>query len=180
MSSASEALSSVTRRHFFRRAASASAALALLALLEPDRFGRARAAADPLAPRPPHFAPKAKSVIYLFMAGGPVASSTCSTTSRSSQELPRQADPRGSFIKGKRFAFIKGTPKLLGSPVRVRPARPVRGRGSPSCCPHLGDASPTTSPSSARCTPTQFNHAPAKLFMNTGRRSSAGRAWARG
>jgi hypothetical protein len=40
-------------------------------LLSQERLLAAERTADPLAPRPPHFAPKAKRVIYLFMHGGP-------------------------------------------------------------------------------------------------------------
>jgi hypothetical protein len=54
----------MTRRHFFGRSAGAVGLAALASLLESD--GRA---AQP--PAPPHFAPKAKRVIYLFQSGGP-------------------------------------------------------------------------------------------------------------
>jgi hypothetical protein len=46
-------------------------ALALRALLGQDQLLAAAPSANPLAPRPPHFAPRAKSVIFLFMYGGP-------------------------------------------------------------------------------------------------------------
>ena len=51
-----------SRREFFQNAGSGLAGLALGAMMEQD----ARAAKDPLAPKPPHFAPKAKSVIWLL------------------------------------------------------------------------------------------------------------------
>ena len=62
-----------TRRQFFAQCGVGIGSMALASLLGD---GRARAAVtnravDPLAPRPGHFAPRAKSVIYLFMAGGP-------------------------------------------------------------------------------------------------------------
>src|SRR5205807_1527731 len=57
-----------TRRHFFRRCAGGIGTIALADLLARDGYG---ASADPLAPKPPMFAPKAKSVIFLFMEGGP-------------------------------------------------------------------------------------------------------------
>src|SRR5438105_3087642 len=66
-----------TRREFLWQAGAGFAGLALSALLEQDGFfaRHAQAApgsyANPLAPRPPHFAPKAKRVIFLFMYGGP-------------------------------------------------------------------------------------------------------------
>jgi hypothetical protein len=65
----------VTRRHFFRQSGFGIGSLALLGLLDERTFAEdatpLRTAADPLAVKPPHFAPKAKSVIYLFMAGAP-------------------------------------------------------------------------------------------------------------
>lgn len=68
-----------TRREFLWQAGGGFAALPLLSLLGDDGFlARQSVAADgaspyvnPLAPKPPHFAPKAKSVIFLFMYGGP-------------------------------------------------------------------------------------------------------------
>ncbi len=67
-----------TRREFLWQAGGGFTGLALSGLLDGDGFfGRlARAAeasayANPLAPKEPHFAPKAKSVIFLFMYGGP-------------------------------------------------------------------------------------------------------------
>jgi len=58
-----------TRREFFTRAGSGLAGLALGSLLAKD--GHAAKNADPMAQRVPHHVPKAKSVIWLFMEGGP-------------------------------------------------------------------------------------------------------------
>jgi hypothetical protein len=68
-----------TRREFLWQAGGAFTSVALTALLDRDGFltRQARAAdgvapfANPLSPKPPHFAPRAKSVIFLFMYGGP-------------------------------------------------------------------------------------------------------------
>jgi hypothetical protein len=70
-----------TRREFLWETGAGFTGVALTALLAKDGFfGRAaadepaanpQAGANPLAPRPPHFAPKARSVIFLFMYGGP-------------------------------------------------------------------------------------------------------------
>jgi hypothetical protein len=63
-----------TRREFLWQAAGGFGALPLVDLLERDRFFGPRAPAlphDPMAPKAPHFAPKAKAVIFLFMYGGP-------------------------------------------------------------------------------------------------------------
>src|SRR5271167_2936865 len=65
-----------TRREFLWEAGGGFTGLALVDLLSKDGFFTSRAGADgpapnPLAMRQPHFAPKAKSVIFLFMYGGP-------------------------------------------------------------------------------------------------------------
>jgi len=53
-----------SRLEFFTRAGSGLAGIALASLLRAE-------GADPLAPKPPHHPPKAKSIIWLFMEGGP-------------------------------------------------------------------------------------------------------------
>ena len=67
-----------TRRHFFQKCFVGLGQIALTSLLYPplSQHGKASAAElpavrNPLAPRKPHFSPRAKNVIYLFMAGGP-------------------------------------------------------------------------------------------------------------
>src|SRR6516162_11851497 len=93
-----------TRRHFFRDCALGVGSMALTSLLNGRPLAAAPQVQRPLAPRQPHFAPRAKSVIYLFMAGGP-----------SQLEMfdykPKLMDYDGKpmpdeFIKGKRFAFM--------------------------------------------------------------------------
>ena len=71
-----------TRRHFFGKAAGGIGSAALASLLNPGLFageGNVSNSVSPNAPNPamgglpelPHFAPKAKRVIYLFMSGAP-------------------------------------------------------------------------------------------------------------
>src|SRR4051812_12955355 len=65
-----------TRREFLWEAGAGFTGLGLVDLLSRDGFfantaGASAPSPNPLAPRPPHFAPKAKSVIFLFMYGGP-------------------------------------------------------------------------------------------------------------
>src|SRR5713101_4344848 len=59
-----------SRRQFFQRAGSGLAGIALANMLQRDGLMAAKLA-DPLAPKKPHHEPKAKSVIWLFMEGGP-------------------------------------------------------------------------------------------------------------
>jgi hypothetical protein len=157
-----------TRRHFFKDCAIGLGAMALASLLNDGKLAAAPPVVSPLAPRRPHFTPKAKSVIYLFMAGGP-----------SQLELfdykPRLAAYDGQpmpdeFVKGKRFAFMdtftKEHPKCLGS--RRKFARHGQsGTYVSECLPHL--AGVVDDLAVVRSLQTEvFNHAPAKFFMNTG------------
>src|SRR5688572_8015707 len=66
----------LSRRDFLAKAGGGFGALALAQLLQGSALGReiadeARSVTQPLLPRKPHFAAKAKSVIFLFMEGGP-------------------------------------------------------------------------------------------------------------
>src|SRR5438105_2307464 len=98
-----------TRRHFLG-AGSLGLGAAAYALLS----GETAASTDPLAPRKPHFAPKAKRVIYLHMSGSPphldLFDYKPELVKRTGQDVPE------SFLKGRRFAFTSGVPKLLGTP----------------------------------------------------------------
>ena len=60
-----------TRREFFGQCGLSVGALGLATLLGRGAAAERDKRTGPLAPRPPHFTPKAKAVIYLFMAGGP-------------------------------------------------------------------------------------------------------------
>jgi hypothetical protein len=116
-------LRAVTRRHFFRQAGFGIGGAALSLLLNRGLFAADLAAAkepspadavNPLAPRHPHYPPKAKSIIYLFMAGAPSQLDLLDFKPKL-QEWDGQNCPE-EILKGERFAFIKGVPRLLGSP----------------------------------------------------------------
>src|SRR5215207_800978 len=69
-----EKLKLITRRQFFRHCGTGLGTLALASLLNEKLFAgpsAAGSAADPLAPKLPHFAAKAKNIIYMHMAGAP-------------------------------------------------------------------------------------------------------------
>ncbi|HWB98771.1 MAG TPA: hypothetical protein VG672_18810, partial [Bryobacteraceae bacterium] len=61
----------VTRRWFFEQWRIGLGAMALGHLLRQEGFAADAAPTGPLAPKTPHFTPKAKRVIFLFMAGAP-------------------------------------------------------------------------------------------------------------
>src|SRR5881409_994628 len=147
----------LTRRHFFEQSALGIGALALSSLLDEHLFAA--------APQAPHFATKAKNIIYLFMAGAPSQLDLFDykpALNRYDGEPAPEA-----VVKGERFAFIKGTPKLLGSPHHF--ARHGRsGAELSNLLPHLASIVDDIAIIRSMHT-TQFNHAPAQLFMNTGR-----------
>ena len=165
-------LQSVTRRFFFKQAGFGIGATALTAMLNRSLFAGGtdlagsptRNSADPTAPRPPMFAPKAKSIIYLFMAGAPSQVDLLDFKPKL-QELNGEHIPE-SMLKGERFAFIRGVPKLLGSPYEFKKWG-KSGAEISELLPHLGEVADDIAIVRSVHT-TQFNHAPAQIFMNTG------------
>ena len=154
-----------TRRHFLSDCPMGLAGMALATMeskAAPDR------AAAPMALRPTHHEPKAKSVIYLFMAGGPSQLDLFDHKPELGR-LHGQPIPE-SFVKGKRFAFMstfsKDRPKLMASPRKFR----QWGQSGAS----VSELLPNTASVSDKLTFVRsmatnvFNHAPAKLFANTG------------
>src|SRR5262245_21597243 len=109
-----EQLQQITRRHFLKNTATGLGAMALASLLKNDLLAAVTRAADPLAPRHPHFAARAKSIIYLHLTGSPphldLFDYKPELVKRNGQDCP------DAFLKGKRFAFTSGVPKLLGTP----------------------------------------------------------------
>ena len=161
-------LQAVTRRHFFSRCALGLGSIALASLLDGRRgFGsQIGTLPNPMAPKQPHFLPRAKNIIYLFMAGGPSQLELFDHKPKLI-ELNGQPIPQ-SFIEGKRFAFMgssHGT-KLLGTR-RAFKRHGQSGMWVSAMFPHtatiVDDVSFVMS-----CATNLFNHAPAKLFMNTG------------
>jgi hypothetical protein len=105
----------ITRRHFFRRCNSGIGALALASLMGDKLLANAAAqAANPLAPKMPPLAAKAKRVIYLHMSGSPPQHDLFDYKPKLT-EMNGQPCP-DSFLKGERFAFIKGHRHLRRSP----------------------------------------------------------------
>jgi hypothetical protein len=155
-----------TRRHFFRGAGFGVGSLALLSLLDERLFAAPvqDAPAHPHAPKPPHFTPKAKSVIFLFMAGAPSQVDLLDPKPKLRQH---DGEPISEeLVKGERFAFIKGTPRLLGSPYRFERVG-ESGLEVSELLPELKTIADRVAVVRSLTT-TQFNHAPAQIFMNTG------------
>src|SRR5947209_4732990 len=99
-----------TRRHFFRDCGVGVGTMALASLLGRDAPAQAPAA-NPLAARAPHFAPRATSVIYLFMAGGP-SQLELFDYKPGLQRLSGQPIPQ-SFLEGRRLAVMDSFPRYV-------------------------------------------------------------------
>src|SRR6476660_3637793 len=98
-----------SRRSFLATAASGLGTIALATLLQREGLLAAEtppgAPANPLAPRAPHFAPKAKACIFFFMEGAPSQMDLFDPKPKLN-ELNGQKLP-DSFTKNVRFAFIQ-------------------------------------------------------------------------
>ena len=140
-----------TRRDALARLAAAPLALAAL------RDGARTAGGT-------HFPARAKRVIWLFMAGAP---SQLDLFEPKPVLQRHHGEPvPDSLIAGQRFAFLKGTPRLLGSPFQFAP----RGQcGAPvsELLPHLATIVDRLAFVKSLHS-TQFNHGPAQVFANTG------------
>jgi len=103
------------RRDFLRNGAGGLGMIALAQMLGATQPKRT----DPLAPKPPHFAPKAKSVIFLFMEGAPSQMDLFDPK----PELQKwQGKPLPeSMTKQVKLAFIKPNAAVLGSPRVFKP-----------------------------------------------------------
>jgi hypothetical protein len=146
-----------TRRHFFSRCGIGVGSMALSSLMARDAA---------LAPKKTHFPAKAKNVIFLFMAGGPSQLETFEykplLTKLNGKPIPE------SYTKGKRFAFMDSSHRsdLLGPKIGFKQHGQC-GAWVSDYLPHtakiVDDISLVTT-----CKTDLFNHAPAKMYMNTG------------
>jgi hypothetical protein len=160
-----EYLRTITRRHFFRNCGVGLGTLGLASLINENLFSAEPAVAvNPLAPKAPHFAPKAKRVIYLHMAGSPSQLDLFDYKPKL-QELNGQPCPE-SLFKKERFAFIKGVPKMLGTPHKFH-KHGQAGTELSELLPHLASVADEVAVVKSMHT-DQFNHAPAQLFLHTG------------
>ncbi|MBK9491323.1 MAG: DUF1501 domain-containing protein [Haliscomenobacter sp.] len=119
---------------------------------------------NPMMPRAPHFPGKAKSVIYLHMAGAP-SQLEMFDYKPDLAKLDGQLCPE-SLLAGKRFAFIRGVPKMLGPCANFK-QRGQSGAWVSDYLPHFAELADEVSFLKAVHT-DQFNHAPAQLMMQTG------------
>ncbi|MFO0969414.1 MAG: DUF1501 domain-containing protein [Gemmataceae bacterium] len=164
MNLTNQRLLNTTRRHFLQAGSLGLGALALGLLDGGKAVAQTATPANPLAPRRPHFAPKAKNVIYLHMAGSPphldLFDYKPELVRRTGQDCPAE------FLRGRRFAFTSGTPKLLGTPQPFAQYG-KSGAWASAAVPNIARMADDLCFIKSMHT-DQFNHAPAELMLFTG------------
>ena len=156
-------LQQTTRRHLFQNCGVGLGTMALSSLLNGSPL-RAAEATNSMASHAAHHSPKAKAVIFLFMAGAP-SQLDLFADKPMLREHNGQLPPK-EFMEGKRFAFLKGTETLLGS--RQRFSRWGEcGQELSHQLPHHRRIVDDVCWLHGMKTDV-FNHGPAKLFLNTG------------
>jgi hypothetical protein len=156
----------LSRRDLFRRAGHGAGLLALAGLLDDQRLLMPRVVAapsgDPLAPRPPQLKTRAKSVIWLFMNGGPSQVDTWDykpeLTRRHGQELP-------GFDKKTGF-FTDSVGPLMKSPFAWA-QHGQSGTWASDLFPHLSRHVDKMAFLHS-CHTESNNHSPALFMINTG------------
>ena len=171
------ALQRETRRHFLHTCSTGLGAMALGSFLESCGFGgqsddkvaapiatQATADGSPMAVRPAPFSGKAKRVIYIHMAGSPsqleLFDYKPELVKYNGKDCPQE------LLTGKKFAFIRGVPKMLG-PQGKFAQHGQSGAWVSDYLPHLQGVVDDITFLKAMHT-DQFNHAPAQLLMHTG------------
>src|SRR5437867_2944272 len=158
-----------SRRDFLATAASGIGTLALAALLRDDGLLAAGPPSDdsnPLAVRPPHFAPKAKACICIYLEGAPSQLDLFDPKPKLN-DLDGQALPE-SMTKNVRFAFIKKEgARLMGSPRKFEKHGQC-GMEFSDLLPHMATCADDLLMVRSMHT-DQFNHHPAQLVMHCGR-----------
>ncbi len=156
-----------SRRWFLERCGVGLGSIALGHLLQQEGHAAPvdQAGTNPLAPKAPHFPPKVKNVIFLFMGGGP-------SHLEMFDNKPALAKydgtlPPADLIKDYRAAFINPNSTLLGPKFKF--ARHGEcGAELSELLPHMATVVDDVAIVKSMIT-TAFNHAPAQILMHTGR-----------
>ncbi len=152
-----------SRRHFLKDCGVGLGKIGLASLLADQAFG----APGPLGVKQPHYAPKVKRVIHLFMAGAPsqleMFDSKPMLTKYEGKPIPPEV------IGGQRYAFIRPDAAALGP--RFKFAKHGQsGIELGETLPHLAEIVDDITVIKSVHT-DQFNHAPAQIFFQTGFKS---------
>ncbi|MEM7233157.1 MAG: DUF1501 domain-containing protein [Planctomycetota bacterium] len=162
-------LQDITRRYFLESSLRGAGSLglgslALAGLMSGSSKPVLGAPADPLSARQPHFPARAKRVIYLHLTGSPPHLDLFDYKPELVKHSGKNCPDR--YLKGKRFAFTSGTPKLLGTP-RTFERHGDGGVWLSDALPNLQTVADDLCVIRSMNT-DQFNHAPAELMLYTG------------
>lgn len=164
-------LSDITRRHFLKNVSTGIGGVALSSILASCGLSPAENnnssenfSPNPFAPKPSHYFHKAKHIIYLHMAGAP-SQMELFDYKPELYKLDGEICPP-SLLSGKKFAFLNGTPRLLGPIVKFK----QYGESGAWLSEHLPNFSTIVDDVCIikSMHTDEFNHAPAQLFMHTG------------
>src|SRR5262245_26354867 len=160
-----------TRRQFLRRGANALGTAALASLAGPELFGGKAHAAPPETARGPHFAPKAKHVIYLHCVGGPPQMDLYDYKPVMRQWYDR--DLPDSIRMGQRLTTMtSGQPRFPIAPSKYRFTRHGRcGMWTSELLPYISRMVDDMTVSRSMHTEA-INHEPAICYMQTGNQNT--------
>jgi hypothetical protein len=154
----------LSRRWFLQDCGVGIAGLALSSLLARDAQAKAKGPANPLAVRQPHFTPKAKRVIYMFMAGAP---SHLELFDHKPELQKRDGQlPPADLLKDYRAAFINPNSALLGPKYQFAPHGKA-GISFSELIPNIAGIADDLCVIRSMQTEA-VNHAPGQIMMNTG------------
>ena len=158
-----------TRRHFLKQCTTGIGLMAMGSFLNSCGINNVSAdalanAQNPLSPKNSPLLGKAKAVIYIHTAGAP-SQLEMFDYKPELQKMDGQPCPQ-SFLEGKKFAFIRGVPNMLGAQAKFSQVG-KSGAWLSDKLPHLQTVADEISFLKAMHT-DQFNHAPAQLLMHTG------------
>lgn len=150
------------RRGFLTSTASGLGAAALLSLLRDDGV---LASEGPLAPRPPHFPPRARNCIFIFLAGGTSQVELFDPKPKLT-ELTGQKLPDSFFAKERFFSIKPDQALMMGSPFGFRRYGQC-GMELSGLLPHIGGCADDIALVRSMYT-DQFDHGPAEILFSTG------------
>ena len=156
----------ITRRWFFRQCGVGLGSIALASLLEPAKALGATVAkaADPLAPHLPHFKPKAKRIIYLFMGGAPSQLDLFDYKPALAKYNGKPVPPE--VVMGQKYAFIRPDAALYATEFKFA-KHGKSGAELSEALPHLAEVVDDIAIVKSMTTDA-FNHAPGQVLMQTG------------
>ena len=163
-----ESAKRVARRWFLRQCGVGLGSVALASMLQNSSAAadarKPAAPGDPLAPKLPHFQPKAKRVIYLFMGGAPsqidLFDHKPTLAKYNGKPVPREV------VMGQKYAFIKPDAELYASEFKFT-RHGESGAEISEILPHLAGVVDELALIKSMTTDA-FNHAPGQVMMQTG------------